>query len=161
MGMISKKFPMAFAYTMIELVMVVSIVAILAVNAVPKFLNTISISSGVYYKDVLESIRYAQKVAVGMGCDVQVSYTSTTITLNTRSSCTSGSFTQNIKDPALSGSTFVRTAPSGTTLSSTTFPIYFDRLGQAKNSASGIVSNASITVGGTTINVVGETGYTY
>jgi MSHA pilin protein MshC len=149
------------AYTLIELVMVVVIIGILAINAIPKLLNVTSLIGNTYYKDVLASIRYAQKIAVGMGCDVQVNYSINSITLNTRASCTTGSFTQNITDPAFGGSTFIRTAPNGTTISSVSFPIYFDSLGRAKNSASNNISNASITVGATTINIIGETGYTY
>ena len=149
------------AYTIIELVMVIVIIGILAVNAIPKFLNVTNLIGNTYYKDVLASIRYAQKIAVAMGCDVQVNYTSNSLTLNARANCTTGSFTQNIQDPAFGRNNFIRTAPNGTTISSVTFPIYFDSLGRAKNSASSNISNASITVGAITINIVGETGYTY
>lgn len=147
-------------FTLIELTLVIVIIGILSVVVVPKFASVNVFSQRTYFDEVLSSIRYAQKIAVGMGCEVRVSITSSSLTLNLRANCRSGNFTQGVRDPANFSSTFTKFAPTGIALASGSLPIYFDRLGRAHNSG-GAIANASLTVGSRTIQIIGETGYTY
>ncbi len=146
-------------FSLIELVLVMLIIGILSIAAIPKFFDALSFSSGNYFDEVLNSIRYAQKLAVVMGCDVQIATTTNSLALTSRSSCRAGNFTMTIQDPITKGS-FVRLAPANVTITSLDMPIYFDRLGRAHNSA-GQVVNASLIVANRTITIVAETGFVY
>jgi MSHA pilin protein MshC len=155
-------------FTIIELVMVLVIVGVMAVVAGPKFFSTIDYDRRVYYDEVLNSIRYARKLAVATNGHIQVDLTSTNITLRKRSegsNCTTGTTFDEIVDPANRASGYVKTAPGSITLIfSANWPIYFNGLGQAlrvsdctvlPNGANGTV----MVVGGDTVTVTGETGF--
>lgn len=156
------------AFTIIELSMVAAILGILAVAAYAKFANVTTFTSRFFFDDVRSSLRYAQKYAVGTGCRVQVSVTSTTLTLTQASACTSGNFSPGVavRDPSNTAATsYTRTAPSGITITNITgdWPIVFDGLGKAYRNAGTSGTNANpytLTVGGTNISVIGETGFT-
>ena len=147
-------------FTLIELLTVMVVVGILAIVALPKMFGTSTYQSQYFYNDVLSTLRYAQKLAISSGCQIQANMTSTTITLTKRASCTSGTFTVAVRDPSLGTSTYVKTAPGSVTITPSINPIYYDQLGKCYNS-SGTVSNVTITVGSKVINIVGQTGFTY
>jgi len=152
-------------FTLIELVMVLAIIAILAIEAVPRFFSTFTYNQQVYYDEVLNSLRYARKLAVGQGNHIQVSVTANSITLQRRiegSACNTGTTFQPVTDPGTSTSGYVKTAPNGVTLTfSADWPIYFNGLGQAirASNCSVIASDTITVVGGNTVTVLGETGF--
>lgn len=145
--------------------MTLVIVAALAVLAAPRFFSTINYNRQVYADQVLNSIRYARKLAVATGGHIQVSLTATSITLQRRiegGTCTSGTTFQPVIDPAMRTASYVKTAPGTVTLSaSANWPIYFDGIGRAlRASDCSVISTATVTVtGGNTVTVVGETGF--
>lgn len=151
-------------FTLIELVMILVIVGILSVAVVPRYFSTPTYNKQVFYDEIINSVRYARKLAVGSGTHVQVSVTSTSITLQRRTegaNCAAATFTA-ITDPATQSSGYVKQAPSGVTLTfSADWPIYFDGLGRAlRASTCAVISSDTITVvGGNTTTVVGETGF--
>ena len=145
---------------MVELVIVVVIIGLISVATLPRLFKTERFELAAFHNQALNAIRYAQKIAVSMGCEVQVSHTSNTISLNMRASCTSGSFTTAIDSPGNTGTAYVKTAPSGITITSSGFPIYFDRGGRSHNSG-GTVANTSMQVNTKDITIIGETGYAY
>jgi MSHA pilin protein MshC len=151
----------AMGFTLVELTTVIIVVGILGVMAGPKFFSTSTYQSQYFYNDVLSTLRYAQKLAVSTGCRIQANMTSTSITLTKAASCTSGTFTLAIRDPALGSSSYVKTAPGSVTISPSVNPIYYDSLGKCYSSATNTVTNATITVGSKAINIVGQTGFTY
>ena len=151
--------PKQTGFSLIELIFVITIVGILSIAATSKFFDTLSFSSNNYFNEVLNDIRYAQKVAVVMGCDVQVATTANSLALLTRSGCRTGSFTMAVRDPA-TGKNFTKPAPADVHITTTALPIYFDRLGRAHRS-SGQVINASLMVAGRTITIIAETGLVY
>lgn len=152
-------------FTIIELVIALVIVGVMAVAAGPRFFSTIDYDRRVYYDEVLNSIRYARKLAVATNGHIQVSLTSTSITLQNRiegSNCTTGTTFQPILDPANKTSGYVKTAPGSVTLTfSANWPIYFNGLGQAiRASDCSVVGTGTATiVGGNTVTVIGETGF--
>ncbi len=148
-------------FTVVELTTIIIVVGILGVMAGPRFFSTSTYQSQYFYNDVLSTLRYAQKLAISTGCRIQANMTSTSITLTKAASCTSGTFTLAIRDPALGSSTYVKTAPGSVTLSPSVNPIYYDSLGKCYNAATNAVSNVSITLGSKVINIVGQTGFTY
>lgn len=151
--------------------MVLAIAGIMAAVAGSKFFSTSSYHRAVYYDQVLNSLRYARKLAIATNAHVQVDLTSTSITLRNRiegSNCTTGTTFSAVTDPANRISGYVKTAPGSITLSfSADWPIYFNGLGQALSASNCTVLTSgppgtvgSITVGGVnTITVIGETGF--
>lgn len=146
--------------TLTEVVLVLAILGILAAVAGPRFVGISGFKSSLFFDDVRVSLRYAQKLAVATGCAVQVTTTASTYTLNQQPSCTGASYTQAVVNPGDGSATYSGTAPAGTTVTSTVNPFRFDALGRATNT-SGTVSSVTLTVGGRSLLVVGESGFVY
>lgn len=147
-------------FTLVELVVVLVILGIVATTAGPRFFGRSEFDERFFSNDLLSGLRYAQKLAVGSGCDVQVTVTPTDYTLLQRSSCRTGAFTASVPHPGGAEPDYTRTAPAGTTVTSTTSPIVFDPLGRALNGAL-TVTNVTIGVGARTLLVVGESGFAH
>jgi MSHA pilin protein MshC len=164
-------------FTTIELVTVLLITGIVAVAAVARFSSKNTFIARFFPDQVRDSIRYAQKYAVGTGCWVQVVPTASNITLLASGTCTSSAgalcstafaTTVPVIDPQNpSANNFVRTVPANSGITISNFgqwPIYFNGLGQAFQCSTGTSgTNATpytISVGGTSISVIGVTGFT-
>lgn len=148
------------AFTLVEMIIVIVIISVISIATLPRLFQTERFELAAFHNQALNAIRYAQKVSISMGCEVQVSHTSNSISLNMRDSCTTGSFTTAIDSPGNVGAAYVKTAPSGITITSSGFPIYFDRAGRARNSG-GTVANATMQINTKDISVIGESGYAY
>ncbi len=152
-------------FTLIELSTIVVIMAILSVAASSRFFSTRDYEEGLYFDDIVNSLRYARKLAVATGNSTQVSLTMTTMTLERRmkgSSCSVGTTFEPIFDPTTNALGFVRTAPVGLSQNfSIAWPIYFDGLGRAVRASDCVVIDSEVITlsGGKTIRVFGETGF--
>jgi MSHA pilin protein MshC len=147
----------AAAFTVTELVVVIGMLAIVAAVAAPRFLDFGEFDARFYYEEVRAAVAHAQKLAVASGCEVQVTLNGSGFELRQRASCTTGSFTQTVRDPATGAPPYSAAPPGSVTLSSTLSPIVFDALGRA-NDSGGNVSDATVTVGSRQFETVGETG---
>ena len=149
-------------FTLTELVLAIILVAIISVTVIPIFFSSQIFEQDVFEKQLAISLAYAQNIAVGSGCHISITNTTSDITLNLRSGCTSGSFTNMVQDPANVSVAFVKTVPSDVTITSSNFPIYFDQNGQGRRISNGRTTNASLTITGpdktTTITIRGRTG---
>ena len=140
-------------FSLPELVTLIVILGVLAAVALPK-LNQQATDEGYFAEQVKSAVRYAQKQAVAQrrtvyvlvsSADVQLCYTVSAPT--PPHTCTS-----TLRD-VLTGNPYILTTPSGVTLSSAPSTISFNGLGQPS-------AAATVTVGGKTIAVQAETGYT-
>jgi MSHA pilin protein MshC len=138
-------------FTLIELIMVMSIVGILAVVVVPRFNDVQVFQSRGFSDQVQASLRYAQKTAIAQRRLVCAAYTTgpdrLTLTITVTASCDTA-----LNLPA--GNVNYVDAPSGVAFSMTPGSVNFDALGRP-NAA------AVATVGNTTITVEAETGYVH
>jgi MSHA pilin protein MshC len=142
------------ALTLIELVVTLLLVGLLAVVAAPRFFSQQPFAARGFSDEVLAAVRYAHRLAVATGCDVQVTINPGQYVLNQRVSCTSGAFTQSVFNPGTSQPQFTGQPPTGVNLSAAPASFLFNALGRAS-------SAATIDVGGRTFQVVQETGFVY
>ena len=146
-------------FTLIELALIIVVLGILASSALPKFFELSGYQQRGFFDDTLNAIRYAQKLAVATGCNVQFSTASNQYTLkrpgaSDRSLCSSSTasdFTQAVPRPG-SGEASYQGSQSGVSISNVT--LYFNAQGTAS-------SNATITLANRQITVVKNTGFVY
>jgi len=147
--------------TLIELALGIAIVGVLAGVAAPRFFSRASFHEAFFLQDVVSALRYAQKQAVASGCDVQISFTPPgEYSLAQRLACRAGAFSRPVANPGTGQPSYGNQAPPGTALASSVDPIVFDALGRARD-AGLAVSDARVTVGDSTVTVVGETGFAF
>jgi MSHA pilin protein MshC len=144
-------------FTLVEAVVLLSIIGIIAAVAAPRFLSLPDMDAAQAYRQALSDLRYAQRMAAHSGCPVQVDFEAGSYSLRQRTACRTGAFTLDMADPVASGGPFSVTLPSGVTITSSVDPLIFDPLGRATTSA-GVVSDATVSVGGRPLEASGETG---
>ena len=147
--------------TLIELIAVIIVLGILAAIAVPRFGNLDAFKARGFYDQLTSALRYAQKVAVASGCAVQVSVSSTQLTLNQYAGCSSGSPNVPVPIPGQSSSSNTLSAPSDTTLSASPTIFVFDSRGRAVDPTTGdpLTNYVTVQVGSRSLKVYGDTGY--
>lgn len=146
-------------FTLVEMVMTIVILGIVSATALPKFFSLSAYQERGFFDDTLNAIRYAQKLAVATGCNVQVVIAANQFVLkrpgasdrNQCASTTASDFTQSITRPG-SGESSYQGSQSGISVSDAT--VYFT----AKGTAS---TGLDITVGSRKITVLQNTGFVY
>ncbi len=134
-------------FSMLELVVTIVIATIIAAIAIPRFTDSESKATW-FYEQVKAGVRYAQREAVAQRRCVFVSTSATLLQLfYGDSSC---AITATPVADFATGAAYVLTAPSGVTISPTTFS--FNGLGQPS-------APVSLSVGSRTLTVTAETGY--
>jgi MSHA pilin protein MshC len=141
--------------------MVIVLLGILSATALPKFFSVSVYQQQAFFDDTLNAVRYAQKLAVATGCNIQVSINANNAyVLNLsadRSKCSSinsSNFTLNVRNPGTGEASYTR-SEAGVSLTSIPATFYFDALGRAS-------ADVQLTVAGTkTITVVRDTGFVY
>jgi MSHA pilin protein MshC len=146
-------------FTLIEIIMTLVVLGVISISFLPKFAQQSKFSERVFFDDVLNAVRYAQKHAMVTGCKVQVSISTDRYRLNSpvnRSECNvaTPTFSRDIKNPGTGEASYTGGEP-GVTLNSSAPLFSFDALGRAS-------SDVSLTVAGSkTISVLSKTGFVY
>lgn len=154
-------------FTMIELVMVMVLAGILAIAVIPRFADKSTFDTRGFFDQSVAMLRYAQKVAIAQRTPVCVSANAATQSIFlyyaavpvSASPCTSAAELANpVINPA-ENIGFLKTAPSGVTLSATVV-FYFDALGRPNpnNPHTITITGDGVTQ---TIQVEAETGYVH
>ncbi len=149
-------------FSLMELVMVISITGILAVVALPRFFDRGVFDESGYFEETLAAVRYAQKVALASGCDVQVSINAGGYSLSRRNTgCSTGTFSVAIPHPSRAGG-FAASPPAGTSVGGTA-SLYFDRAGRPRDPGSGSILGAAtnLSIGALGMRIEAETGYSH
>lgn len=148
----------AHGFTLLELVIVVVLLGALAVVVLPRVTEG-GFRSAAFAEQVATALRYAQRLAVATGCEIQVDISSADQRYRvlrradgTDTSCgTSGAFSLEVSNPGGSGA-FAGSASGGVAVTQG-LVITFD--GQGLPSPNG----GLVVVGGRTITVEADTGH--
>ena len=144
-------------FALIEVIMVIILIGIMAAYAIPK-LNLDKFRAQGFEQQVMATIRYGQKQAIGTGCEFNVSITATSCTLQWNGTpggigCLAAT---SVVNPATGQTNFCdNSSPNSTAdLPST---IRFDNIGRP----TAIAGDLSINLGSTTITIEPETGFAH
>lgn len=149
-------------FTMVELILVMTIVTILACTGRSLFYNVALNNQKVFDNELRTTLRYARTIAMATNSYVKVTLFSNSIRLSYASVCGSSATLTRIVDPLTNGNIahYSRTAPGTVTLNyslpsgaSVGWPIYFNASGQVFAST---VSGTCSPGNNMTINVVGQ-----
>ena len=149
--------PMYAGFTLIELVIVMTVIGILAVTLGPRFFTQSVFSQRGYADELAAALRFTQKAAVSSGCPAQLIVTPTTYVATQQAasgnSCNPSDTSWSMPVMSPDGSAISGSAPANTTVSpSGTFQ--FDDQGRLTSS-----SVTSLTIGARTITIVPGTGF--
>lgn len=156
-------------FTLVELVLTLVILGIIAAVSLPKFFNQSTFDERYFYDDLISAARYAQRLAVGSGCTVRFSVSSSGYTLVQDNNCnlSSPSYTLIVIRPSDSETFSNSDVPANVTIDNNgVAAFFFLPQGGAVDSAGVSVGNATITLASSdsitrTINIEGGTGYAY
>lgn len=147
------------AFTLIELVLIISLIGILTAVAAPRISNN-KTDQLFFSEEIYTTLRYARKVAMNSQCSVAVLFSSTTITLNREANCDgAGGFTENVAEPLSDADQYELKIPEGVTVNRTpSNNFYFNQIGQVRSVDDQAIMDVLLEVEGATITVVGNTG---
>lgn len=139
----------AAAFTLVELVVIILIIAVLALYATSRFSISPFQEAG-FAQQAVAAVRYAQQLAISSGCDVEASVTATTCTV-TWNDCGAGSPANgtSVSNPATGLNDFCANSEAASVTGDT---VIFNSVGRPD-------AAATITIGAQTIEVEAETGY--
>lgn len=143
-------------FTLIELVLVLTIAAILGAVMTPKFSDTKDFNARGFYNETFSLLRYAQKSAIAQRRTVCVAFTSNSATLTIASAADSSTCDTDLAGP--DGATpYTATAKAGVNYASVPSGFNFNPLGRPS------MTTQTWQVAGMsqTITVEAETGYVH
>ncbi|MCL6414990.1 prepilin-type N-terminal cleavage/methylation domain-containing protein [Aestuariirhabdus sp. Z084] len=126
-------------YTLVELVMVIVILGVVAAIALPRFFSAGVYEQRFFADDLLSGLRYAHKVALASGCQVQVTAGSAGFSLRKDSNCLAGGSVSypgqsNVLHPS-TFDPFINTNPDGVNVTAST--LEFTSTGGLSNCSTG------------------------
>ena len=144
------------AYTLIELVVVITILGVIAAIAGPRFFETQPYNEHGYADEVAAAMRYSQKVAIASGCSVRLAIDLTGYSAFQQAAsggtCNSESSTWNTPVMRSDGSTLTGTHPSGVNVDAAA-TLIFDNKGKVTSGAT------TLHVGAYTLALDAISGY--
>jgi len=145
-------------FTLVELVIVMTVIGILAVTLGPRFFTQSVFSERGYADELASALRFAQKAAVSSECATRLTLTATTYVATQQVASGNGcntSDTTGWSTPVIGadGAAIQGTAPANTTVSPMGI-YYFDDQGRL-----GSGPGNTLTIGARTITIVPGTGF--
>ena len=146
----------ATGFTLVELIIVISVAGILAATLGPRFFTQSVFSQRGFADELAAALRYTQKTAVITGCAAQLTVTATTYVAAQQAAsgntCNPGDTTWTTAVRGPDGIAISGTAPSSTTVSPTGVFQFNDQC-QLTSSP-----GTTLTIGARTITIVSGTG---
>lgn len=99
-GTVTVKHYQNSGFTLIELLTVIVLLGILSIVALGRFSGPDQFAARGFFDDTVVAVRFAQKLAISSGCDVQMIASASDYRLMQRASCLTGAFSQNVPNPA-------------------------------------------------------------
>ena len=143
-------------FTVVELVVVITIVGIVALVAIPRFTGASSFQSRGFYDSATSVVRFAQKTAIAWRRDVFVCVTATRVSAGTAAGCATP-----IINPVTGAALDTGNAPGGVTLTLAAFS--FDSAGRPNPNAAVTITLTSTIADDPARQIVieRETGYVH
>lgn len=138
--------------------MSVTLVAIISISVLPRFFINTLFRQQIFLQKIINSLAYAQSLAIGSGCHVAVAATTNNLNFNLRQNCTTGAFNLSVFDPTNTNNILELTVPNNITIAAINFPIYFDNYGLSRSINTNSIIDAIINVNGNIISIIGNTG---
>lgn len=147
--------PELAGFTLVEIVVTVSIVGIIALVAVPRFVGTDTFKSRGFYDSAQSVVRFAQKTAIAWRRDVFVCVSANGISAGTAAGCGTP-----VINP-VTNAALAATAPDGVTLPALAFS--FDSAGRPNPNSAVTITLTSTIPGDPARQIVieAETGYVH
>lgn len=147
----------AKGFTLVELVIVLTVIGILAATLGPRFFTQSVFSQRGYADELASALRFAQKAAVSSQCATRLTLTATTYVATQQAasgnSCNTSDTTWSTPVLGADGAAIQGSAPANTTVSPAGW-YQFDDRGQFTGS-----SGNTLTIGARTITIVPGTGF--
>ena len=144
-------------FTLVETVVVITIMVVIAAFAAPRFVDNQAFADRGYFEELADALKLAQKTAVGSGCPVRFTISSTAYQARQQAvsagRCAPGDTSWVTPVVLADGTTLAGSAPTGTT-SGPAMTIVFDTLG-----ATDLAANQTITVGGWGLVIHADSGF--
>jgi MSHA pilin protein MshC len=141
-------------FTLVELVMVISIIGLLAVVAIPRFQDRSAFDNAGFRDQTMAALRYAQKAAIAQRRTVCVAFAANSVSLTIASAAGVATCSDSLTGPG--GQPFVFTASGAAKFTAIPASMSFNSLGIPNAAASINVEGV-----GTPIIVERETGYVH
>jgi len=139
-------------FTLVELIMTIVILGIIAVVAIPRFLDNNAFQTRGFADQVQASLRYAQKVAIAQHRFVCTSFTVNSVALSTGTTAACGTPMDSLSEAG----NYVIAAPTGITFASVPTNFSFNALGSPS-----VAQTINITGASNAIIIESETGYVH
>lgn len=142
-------------FTLIELIAVIVLLSVMGVVGIARLGNLGEFDSRAFYDEVVNAVRYAQKLAISTGCSVQVTISATGYALHQRQTdCITGAFTRDVVNPSDRSSHYQKSNPDINI--NPTAALEFSA--QSTVTVNGVASNQVFTVNGRQFTVYSLTG---
>ncbi len=136
-------------FTILELVLVIALTGILSAVAIPRFVSTTLFASRTFYDEAVASLRYAQRLAISSGCEVQVDVIKAALVVRMRKNCTNGAFSLVFYSQAI---------PSTSQVVFSDLPLFFDLSGHCYR-VNNTIGVYTLRVDTRVVPIIGQTGY--
>jgi MSHA pilin protein MshC len=147
----------AAGYTLVELIIVLSVTGVLAATLGPRFFTQSVFSQRGYADELASALRATQKAAVITGCPARLTLTSAAYVASQQApsgnTCNASDTSWTTTVVAPDGSAIQNSAPSGTTASPTGIYL-FDDQGRLTSGP-----GTTISIGSRTVTIVAGTGF--
>lgn len=140
-------------FTMVELVVVISVVGLLAAIITPRLIGTDAFASRGFYDEATAVIRFAHKTAIAWRRSVFVCVTAGNVSAHSAAGCAT------VLPHPVTGGTLSVNAPSGVSLSPVT--LSFDGLGRPSAATTIVLTSTIAGDPARQIVVEAETGYVH